>query len=100
MPEVDKQTHILIQQPTNDSEIEVVLGMLAGESSESAELELRRGTPEQLGATRKKVDSLTSPRRKQPSQSDAKADVSEAKQKKGKLRHTSDMQSMSSRANR
>ena len=32
----EMQTHIMIQQPTNDSEIEPILGMLARESSESA----------------------------------------------------------------
>lgn len=32
----EMQTHIMIQQPTNDSEIEAILGMLARESSESA----------------------------------------------------------------
>jgi hypothetical protein len=35
LPDEEKQTHILIQQPNNDSEIEAILGMLAGESSES-----------------------------------------------------------------
>jgi hypothetical protein len=35
-PEEDKQTHIMIRPPTSDSEIEAVLGMLAGESFESA----------------------------------------------------------------
>jgi hypothetical protein len=29
----EMQTHIMIQQPTNDSEIEAILGMLARESS-------------------------------------------------------------------
>ena len=45
-PEEDKQTHILIRSPASDSEIEVVLGMLAGESSESARLESGCGAPE------------------------------------------------------
>jgi hypothetical protein len=32
----EMQTHIMIQQPTNDFVIEAILGMLARESSESA----------------------------------------------------------------
>lgn len=36
LPNEEKQTHIMIQQPTNYSEIEAILGMLARESSESA----------------------------------------------------------------
>jgi hypothetical protein len=90
----DKQTHILIQQLPNDFEVEVVLSMLAGESSESKELELGSGAPEQSGTT-KKVDSLASPRRKRPSQPDAKVDVSKVKQKRRKLWRTSDMQPVS-----
>jgi hypothetical protein len=35
LPEVDKQTHFLIRPTASDSDIEVVLGMLTGESSES-----------------------------------------------------------------
>jgi hypothetical protein len=36
LPEEDKQTHIVIWSPASDFDIEVVLGMLAGESSELA----------------------------------------------------------------
>jgi hypothetical protein len=35
LPEEEKQTHFLIQPLANDLEIDVVLGMLVGESSES-----------------------------------------------------------------
>jgi hypothetical protein len=49
LPDEVKQTHILIQQSTNDSKSEVVLGMLDGESSESVELESRSGAPQATG---------------------------------------------------
>lgn len=45
LPNEDKQTHILIQQLTNDSKIEAILVMLARESSESIELESGSGAP-------------------------------------------------------
>jgi hypothetical protein len=35
LPEEEKQTHFLIRPTANDSEIDVVLGMMASESSES-----------------------------------------------------------------
>jgi hypothetical protein len=38
-PEEENQTHFLMQPTANDSEIDVVLGMLAGESFESVILE-------------------------------------------------------------
>lgn len=91
LPEEDKQTHILIQRSADDSEIEAVLSMLAGESSESAQLESGGGALEKSGATKKKVSSLASPRRKWSSQSDAPTDAPKVKQKKRKLRRTSDM---------
>jgi hypothetical protein len=47
---------------------------------------------------KEKVDSLASPRHKQPSQPYAKANVLEAKQKRRKLWHTLDMQPVSTRA--
>jgi hypothetical protein len=53
--------------------------MLAGESSESAKLELGSGSPKQSGAIKENADSLANPRRKQPNQPDAKVDVLEAK---------------------
>lgn len=36
LPEEEKQTHFLMQVATDDSEIDSILGMLTGESSESA----------------------------------------------------------------
>lgn len=97
MPEEDKQTHILIQQPTGDSEIEGVLGMLAEESSKLARLKLGCGAPKQSSTSGKRVDNLASPWSKRPGQSDAPTDVLEVK-KKRKLLCSLDMQPVSGQA--
>ena len=98
LPEEDRQTHILIWRSASDSEIDAVLNALAGESSESAQLESESGAPEQSGATKTKADYLASPRRKRPSQPDAPTDVPGVKQKRRKLWRTSDMQSVPAQA--
>ena len=54
----------MIRPPASDSEIKVVLGMMAGESSESARLESGCGAPEQSSTGGKKTDNLVSPWRK------------------------------------
>lgn len=54
LPEEDKQTHILIQRSADDSEIEAVLSMLAGESSESAQLESGGRSPREIGCYQEK----------------------------------------------
>jgi hypothetical protein len=61
LSEEDKQTHIMIQPPASDFEIKVVLGMMAGESSESTRLDLGCGAPEHSSTGGKKVGSLASP---------------------------------------
>jgi hypothetical protein len=61
LPEEDKQTYILIQQPASDFKIEVVLDMLAGESSKLARLESGCGAPKQSSAGRKRANNLMSP---------------------------------------
>jgi hypothetical protein len=38
LPEEEKQTHFLMQATANDAKIDVVLAMLAGESSELAQV--------------------------------------------------------------
>ena len=73
---MDKQTHFLIRPTASDSEIEVVLGMLARESSESVRLELGCG-PLSNKALAGGADNLVSRRGKRAGQLDAPADVLE-----------------------
>jgi hypothetical protein len=51
----------MIRSPAANSEIEVVLGMLARESPESARLELGCGAPKQSSASGKRADNLMGP---------------------------------------
>ena len=71
LSEEDKQTHIFIQRTDDDSEIEAILGMLAGESFESMKPESGSAALEQSGVAAAKVDGLASPRRKRHSRPDA-----------------------------
>lgn len=50
-----KHTHFFIQPAANDSEIDTVLGMIAGESSESTRLESGSGAPERSSGGGKKI---------------------------------------------
>lgn len=54
----------MIHPPASDSKIEAIIGMLARESSESAQFESGCGTPEQSSTGEKKADNLVSPWRK------------------------------------
>jgi hypothetical protein len=63
----------MIRPPASDSEIKVVLGMMAEESSKSAQLESGCGAPEQSSAGGKRADNLVSARHKRSCQLDAHA---------------------------
>jgi hypothetical protein len=94
LPEEEKHTHFLIQPLANDSEIDVVLGMLVGESSESTWLELGGGVPEQSSDGGKKVGNVEGPWCKRSCQTDTQAESTKIKKKKKKLRRSSELQPM------
>lgn len=80
--EEEKQTHFLIQPAVNDYEIDVVLGMLAGESSESTRLESGSGAPKKLSGGGNKIGNPEGTRRKRPCQTNAQAESTKVKKKK------------------
>jgi hypothetical protein len=91
LPEEEKQTHFLMQVATDDSEIDSILGMLTGESSESAWIESGSGAPGQSDA-RKKVSSPEGARHKRACQADFQGKSVEVKRKKRRLRHSSGLE--------
>jgi hypothetical protein len=91
LPEEKKQTHFLMQLAANDSEINVVLGMLARESSESTWLESGSEAPEQSSGGGKKIGNSEGTRRKRSCQTDSQTESIEVKKKKKRLHHSSDV---------
>jgi hypothetical protein len=80
-----------MQVAADDSKIDVVQGMLAGESSELVRVESGSGAPDQSGARRKRVSSLEGEPHKRTCQTDSQAESVVVKKKK-RLRPSSNLE--------